>query len=153
MTHTVEDPTPTTEDPTLDRAAQEVDWATLRERARDVVERAYAPYSGVRVGAAALCEDGTIVTGCNVENASIGIGICAEVNLCGHLVAAGAPRPVALAVVAGDHEPIAPCGRCRQFLYEFGGGELLIELDRGVVTLDELLPDAFGPADVPERRG
>ena len=100
-----------------------------------------------------MCEDGSIVTGCNVENASIGIGICAEVNLCGHLVAAGAPRPLALAVVAGDHRPIAPCGRCRQFLYEFGGDQLLIELERGVVTLGDLLPDAFGPDDVVDRRG
>jgi len=148
----VEDP-PSTEDPTLDPATHDVDWAMLRARAAEIVERAYAPYSGVRVGAAALCADGSIVTGCNVENASTGIGICAEVNLCGHLVAAGGARPVALAVVAGDHLPIAPCGRCRQFLYEFGGGELLIELDRGVVTLDELLPDAFGPDDLPARRG
>lgn len=130
--------------------------------ARAMTDRAYAPYSGVRVGAAALCEDGSIVTGCNVENASIGIGICAEVNLCGHLVAARAPdgsghntspRPIALSVVAGDLQPIAPCGRCRQFLYEFGGPDLLIELDDRVTTLGELLPEAFGPADVAGRAG
>ncbi|CAN5466965.1 cytidine deaminase [soil metagenome] len=130
-----------------------VDWDALRALAIQMTERSYAPYSGVRVGAAAVCEDGSIVTGCNVENASIGIGICAEVNLCGHLVAAGGPQPLALAVVAGDHRPIAPCGRCRQFLYEFGGDQLLIELERGVVTLGELLPDAFGPDDVVDRKG
>jgi cytidine deaminase len=131
----------------------EIDFADLRALAIAMVDRAYAPYSGVRVGAAGLCEDGSIVTGCNVENASIGIGICAEVNLCGHLVASGCSRLVALSVVAGDHQPIAPCGRCRQFLYEFGGDELLIELDRGVVSLGELLPDAFGPDDVARRAG
>jgi cytidine deaminase len=131
----------------------EIDWDVLRRRAIEMTDRAYAPYSGVRVGAAALCADGSIVSGCNVENASTGIGICAEVNLCGHLVAAAGARPVALAVVAGDHLPIAPCGRCRQFLFEFGGGDLLIELDRGVVPLSDLLPDAFGPDDVGTRTG
>lgn len=115
--------------------------------------RAYAPYSGVHVGAAAWCEDGTIVTGCNVENASTGLGICAEVNLCGHLVAAGGGRPVALAVVAGDGAPLTPCGRCRQVLHEFADDGLLIELPRGVVTLGELFPDAFGRDDVAGRTG
>jgi len=133
--------------------AMPIDWAELRRRAVEMTDRSYAPYSGVRVGAAAMCADGTIIVGCNVENASTGIGICAEVNLCGHMVAAGSPRPVALAVVAGDREPIAPCGRCRQFLFEFGGGDLLIELSRGVVPLRELLPDAFGPDDVGARAG
>ena len=131
----------------------EIDWAELRRGAIQMTDRSYAPYSGVRVGAAALLADGTIVRGCNVENASTGIGICAEVNLCGHMVAAGGARPVALAVVAGDHLPIAPCGRCRQFLFEFGGGDLLIELDRGVVPLSQLLPDPFGPDDVGARTG
>lgn len=166
--------------------AHEIDWQVLRTEARAMADRAYAPYSGVRVGAAALCDDGTVIAGCNVENASIGIGICAEVNLCGHLVAARSPgrsagpdrsassdqsdgavdspvdgaadgaeapiaRPVALSVVAGDHRPIAPCGRCRQFLYEFAGPDLLIELDDRMVTLGELLPEAFGPQDFAAR--
>ncbi|MGB3410516.1 MAG: cytidine deaminase [Microthrixaceae bacterium] len=142
--------------------AHEIDWQVLRTEARAMADRAYAPYSGVRVGAAALCDDGTVIAGCNVENASIGIGICAEVNLCGHLVASRSPgkrdgpqaplaRPVALSVVAGDHRPIAPCGRCRQFLYEFAGPDLLIELDDRMATLGELLPEAFGPQDVAAR--
>lgn len=130
-----------------------IDWEPLRERARAMTERSYSPYSGVRVGAAAICADGRVVEGCNVENASTGIGICAEVNLAGQLVASGGGRLVALAVVAGDGEPISPCGRCRQFLYEFGGAELLVDLDDGPVSLGELLPNAFGPDDVAGRAG
>lgn len=130
-----------------------VDWELLRSRARAMTERSYSPYSGVRVGAAAVCADGRVVQGCNVENASTGIGICAEVNLAGQLVASGGGRLVALAVVAGDGEPIPPCGRCRQVLHEFGGPELLIELEGGPVTLGELLPHAFGPDDLAGRAG
>lgn len=135
------DPTPT--DP-IDRAVP-VDWAALRSAAIHMTGRSYAPYSGLRVGAAALCADGRIITGCNVENASTGLGICAEVNLCGHLVAADAPRPIAMSIVGVDGRPIAPCGRCRQFLYEFADDDLLIEMDSGLVTLGELLPHPFGP--------
>jgi cytidine deaminase len=118
-----------------------------------MTERSYAPYSRVRVGAAALVDDGRVVEGCNVENASTGIGICAEVSLSAELVASGGGRLVALAVVAGDGLPISPCGRCRQFLYEFGGPDLVVETARGLVTLGDLLPDAFGPDDLPERAG
>lgn len=131
----------------------EADWDELRRRARSMLERSYAPYSGVRVGAAGITNDGTVVTGCNVENASIGIGICAEVNLAGTLVASGGGRLRALAVVAGDGEPIIPCGRCRQFLYELGGSELLVATQHGVLTLGELLPHPFGPDDVAVRAG
>jgi cytidine deaminase len=130
-----------------------VDWAALRTAATEQTGRAYAPYSDVRVGAAGLTADGRIVAGCNVENACSGLGICAEVNLCGHLVASGGGRLVAISVVAGDGRPLSPCGRCRQVLYEFGGPELLVERDSGVVTLAELLPDPFGPDDVAGRSG
>ena len=130
-----------------------VDWDDLRRRAAEMARHSYAPYSGVRVGAAAVTDDGRVVEGCNVENASTGIGICAEVNLAGTLVSTGGGRLVAMAVVAGDGLPIAPCGRCRQFLYEFGGDDLLIELEDGIAALGDLLPHAFGPADVGERRG
>lgn len=126
-------------------------WEDLTDRARAMVAQAYAPYSRVHVGAAALTGEGRIVTGCNVENASTGIGICAEVNLTGSLVATGGSRLVALVVLAGDGEPIMPCGRCRQFLYEFGGNELAIATAAGVMTLGELLPHAFGPDDVAAR--
>lgn len=134
-----------------DPAVTEALWSQLAERAAEMVGIAYAPYSRVHVGAAALVDDGRIVTGCNVENASTGLGICAEVNLTGALVSSGGGRLVALSVLAGDQQPIMPCGRCRQFLYEFGGDELLVATSEGVLTLGQLLPHAFGPGDVSAR--
>lgn len=131
----------------------EVDWPQLFERAQTMAERAYAPYSRVRVGAATLTGDGRVVEGCNVENASVGIGTCAEVNLCGNLVATGGGSLTALTVVAGDGEPIIPCGRCRQFLFEFGGPGLAVATEHGLLTLAELLPYPFGPDDVGARAG
>jgi cytidine deaminase len=116
-----------------------------------MVARAYAPYSDVRVGAAGITDDGRIVQGCNVENASSGLGICAEVNLVGSLVATGGGRLLALSVLAGDGEPIMPCGRCRQVLYEVGGAELLVATTQGVMAIGELLPHPFGPHDIAER--
>ena len=130
-----------------------VPWDELRRRARAMTERSYAPYSGVRVGAAAICDDGRVVEGCNVENASTGIGVCAEVTLASAMVASGGGRLVALSVVAGDGKPIVPCGRCRQFLHEFGGSDLLVEIDGGIASLGELLPHPFGPDDVAGRAG
>jgi len=130
-----------------------VDWDALRAGARAMAARAYAPYSGVRVGACGLAEDGRRVHGCNVENASYGVGLCAECGLVGDLVATGGGRLVALAVVAGDGEALAPCGRCRQLLHEHGGGALLLDRPGGPVPLAALLPDAFGPEDVRERAG
>jgi len=131
--------------------APEIDWEQLRAEARAMAERAYAPYSGVRVGAAGLADDGRVVVGCNVENASIGIGICAEVNMAGHLVATGGGTLVAVVSVAGDGDALTPCGRCRQFLYEFGGAQILVDRPNGPVELGDLLPDAFGPEDVAAR--
>ncbi|WCO68704.1 cytidine deaminase [Iamia majanohamensis] len=133
-------------------AAPSVDWEALRAAAREVAARAYAPYSGVRVGAAALVDDGRVVTGCNVENASIGLTTCAENGLASALAATGGGRLVALAVVAGDGAYLAPCGRCRQVLSEFAGPDLVVDTGAGTVTLGELLPGAFGPADVDARR-
>jgi len=131
----------------------EVDWDALRARAREVAERAYAPYSGVRVGAAALVDDGRVVVGCNVENASIGLTTCAENGVASALAASGGGRIVALAVVAGDGEYLAPCGRCRQVLSEFADPDVMvIDTGSGTVTLGELLPGAFGPADLAARR-
>jgi len=115
--------------------------------------RAYAPYSGVRVGACALTDSGRLVHGCNVENASLGLTLCAECGLVGDLVATGGGRLVALAVVAGDGDPLAPCGRCRQLLYEHGGAALLLDRPSGPVPLGSLLPGAFGPDDLRERAG
>ena len=126
-------------------------WDELRAEARRMAALAYAPYSGVHVGAAALVDDGRVVSGANVENASYGLTLCAECSIASALVSSGGGRLVALAVVGGDGEYLAPCGRCRQVLYEVGGPELLVETDTGVVTLDDLLPGAFGPADLPAR--
>jgi cytidine deaminase len=133
-------------------AASDVDWERLRAEARAMAARAYAPYSGVRVGAAALVDDGRIVTGCNVENASIGLTTCAENGVASALAASGGGRLVALAVVAGDGEYLAPCGRCRQVLWEFADPDMPVDTGDGATTLGELLPGAFGPADLAARR-
>ncbi|MEU2793044.1 cytidine deaminase [Streptomyces sp. NPDC007100] len=123
-----------------------VDWGRLREAARDAMSRAYAPYSGYPVGAAALVDDGRTVVGCNVENASYGLGLCAECGLVSALAATGGGRLTAFTCVDGRGELLVPCGRCRQLLYEHGGPELLIDAgEAGVRRLDDLLPDAFGP--------
>jgi cytidine deaminase len=132
----------------------DIDWDALRRAAREVAGRAYAPYSHLHVGAAGLTDDGRIVTGCNVENASYGLSLCAECGLVSNLRATGGGRLVAVAVVGGpdtDHlAPLAPCGRCRQVLHEHGGGALLVDASgSGPRPLRELLPEAFGPADLP----
>ena len=117
-----------------------------------VAEHAYAPYSGLRVGAAGLAADGQVVTGCNVENASYGLTLCAECGLVSALHAAGAGALRAVAVVAGDGAPLLPCGRCRQLLLEAGGGDLLVDTAEGPVELKVLLPAAFTGTDLTQRR-
>ncbi|MFC8271991.1 cytidine deaminase [Streptomyces sp. NPDC057271] len=121
------------------------DWELLRVTARDAMSRAYAPYSGFPVGAAALVDDGRVVSGCNVENASYGLGLCAECGLVSQLQATGGGRLTHFVCVDGQGEALVPCGRCRQLLYEFGGPELVLETPAGFVTLAEMLPQAFGP--------
>jgi cytidine deaminase len=128
----------------------EPDWDALRQQARAMLDHAYAPYSKVKVGAAALVDDGRTITGCNVENASYGLTLCAECGVASQLAATGGGRLVALSVVGTDGAYLAPCGRCRQVLFEFGGPDLLLDTDHGIVTLDDLLPHAFGPADLPD---
>jgi cytidine deaminase len=135
----------------------QIDWPGLRAAAADVAGRAYAPYSRLRVGAAGLTGDGLVVTGCNVENASFGLTLCAECGLVSALHAtppAGDAPPVlfAVAVVAGDGEALLPCGRCRQLLLEAGGPALLVDTADGPLLLGELLPAAFGGADLSARR-
>ncbi|MEI5102005.1 cytidine deaminase [Streptomyces sp. PmtG] len=122
-----------------------VDWEALRDAAREAMSRAYAPYSGFPVGAAALAEDGRTVTGCNVENASYGLGLCAECGLISQLQLTGGGRLTHFTCVDGKGDILMPCGRCRQLLYEFGGPGLLLETSSGVRALGEMLPDAFGP--------
>ncbi|MEW2481318.1 cytidine deaminase [Mycobacterium sp. NPDC051198] len=129
----------------------DVDWNLLRYKAIEASSRAYAPYSGFPVGAAALVDDGRVVTGCNVENVSYGLGLCAECAVACALHSGGGGRLIALACVGPDGGALMPCGRCRQVLLEHGGPELLIDHPRGPRPLGELLPDAFGPDDL-ERR-
>ncbi|MEW2523562.1 cytidine deaminase [Streptomyces sp. NPDC047071] len=124
------------------------DWEALRDAAREAMSRAYAPYSGFPVGAAALADDGRTVTGCNVENASYGLGLCAECGLISQLQLTGGGRLTHFTCVDGKGDILMPCGRCRQLLYEFGGPGLLIETASGVRSLAELLPDAFGPENL-----
>jgi len=143
------------------------DWPALRAAATAAAGRAYAPYSGLRVGAAGLTDDGRIIVGSNVENASFGLTLCAECGLVSALHGAGPadksdqpdqpdqPGPtelVAVAVVAGDGDPLLPCGRCRQLLLEAGGGNLLVDTADGPVELKVLLPAAFTGTDLSQRR-
>jgi len=127
---------------------REIDWDALSAAAVDAMRHAYAPYSNFPVGAAALVDDGRVVSGCNVENASYGLGLCAECGLVSALHASGGGRLVALACVGADGQPLMPCGRCRQLLWEHGGPELLLKSARGIVPMTEVLPDAFGPDDL-----
>ncbi|MFD1044922.1 cytidine deaminase [Kibdelosporangium lantanae] len=127
------------------------DWDGLRIAAVEAAARAYCPYSGLQVGAAALVDDGRVIAGCNVENASYGLGLCAECTLVGQLRLTGGGRLVALACRSGVGDLLMPCGRCRQVIYEFGGPECLIDTPRGVLPMSEVLPDAFGPEDLPVR--
>lgn len=129
--------------------SRQIDWDLLRRNAIEVAANAYAPYSGLRVGAAGLTEDGRVVTGCNVENVSYGLGLCAECAVVCGLYAAGGGRLVALSCSNADGNLLMPCGRCRQVLLEHGGSQLLIDHPAGARPLAELLPDAFGPDALP----
>src|SRR5580700_6307461 len=130
----------------------EIDWPELRAAATDVAGRAYAPYSRLRVGAAGQADDGRVITGCNVENASFGLTLCAECGLVSALHATGGGTLAAVSVVAGDGAPLVPCGRCRQLLIEHGGPGLLLDADGGPQELGTLLPSAFTGSDLVGRR-
>ena len=125
-----------------------VDWDRLRTAAREASRHAYVPYSHFPVGAAGLVDDGRVVTGCNVENASYGLTLCAECGLISALHISGGGRIVALACVDGSGSALMPCGRCRQLLWEHGGAECLVDSPSGVLTMSDLLPQAFGPDDL-----
>ena len=133
--------------------APEVDWHGLREAARAVMKRAYAPYSGFNVGAAGLVDDGRVVVGCNVENAAYGVALCAECGMVSALHAGGGGRLLAVVCVGPDGEAVMPCGRCRQLLWENGGPSMLLETARGALPMTEVLPDAFGPEDLHRAAG
>jgi len=121
------------------------EWERLARAAREAAARAYVPYSGFPVGAAALTEDGRLVTGCNVENASYGVTLCAECTLVGQLHLTGGGRLRAFYCVDGNGNVLMPCGRCRQLLYEHRGAGMRLMTVSGIRTMDEVLPDAFGP--------
>ena len=130
------------------KVSTEIDWQALRDKAIAVAALAYAPYSGFGVGAAALVDDGRVVAGCNVENVSYGLGLCAECAAVCALHSSGGGRLVALVCVDGAGRLLMPCGRCRQILLEHGGPQLLVAHPDGPRPLGELLPDAFGPDDL-----
>ena len=128
--------------------ADAIDWKLLRDKAIHAARGAYARYSGFPVGAAALVDDGRIITGCNVENVSYGLGLCAECAVVCALHSTGGGRLRALVCVDGGGALLMPCGRCRQVLLEHGGPDLLIDHPEGPRRLGVLLPDAFGPDDI-----
>jgi cytidine deaminase len=128
-----------------------IDWPALRSTAARMTERAYAPYSRLHVGAAGVTSDGRVVTGCNVENASYGLTLCAECGLVSALHASGGGSLAAVSVAGGDGQRLLPCGRCRQLLMEAGGPGLLVDTDAGPTELASLLPAAFTSADLPQR--
>jgi cytidine deaminase len=125
-----------------------MDWELLTAEAVAVAERAYAPYSGFPVGAAAKVDDGRVVVGCNVENAAYGVTLCAECGVVSQLHATGGGRLTHFVCVNGLGEVIMPCGRCRQLLHEHGGPTLVLMTPEGEKSMDQVLPQAFGPDDL-----
>ena len=128
----------------------DIDWDELRSAATEAMHRAYAPYSRFKVGAAALVADGRIVSGCNVENASYGVTLCAECGLVSELHMSGGGQLVAFVCVDGEGRTLMPSGRCRQLLFEHAIPGMLLETVIGIRTIDEVLPDAFGPRQLDE---
>lgn len=124
----------------------------LMSAAREAAEKAYAPYSRFRVGAAILTEGGAVHAGCNVENASYGMSICAERNAATTMISAGPDdRKIrSVAIFSPNASPCFPCGACRQFLREFGCEEVVVEDASGLrrYPFEEILPNSFGPEDL-----
>ena len=129
-----------------------INWDELRDVANESMKQAYAPYSNFPVGAAALTTDGRIVAGCNVENASYGLGLCAECSMVSNLMMTGGGKLVAFTCVDGHGNVLMPCGRCRQLLFEHSAPGMVLETVSGLKTIDEVIPDAFGPLDLEERK-
>ncbi len=128
-----------------------IDWQRLRAAAHDATSRSYAPYSKFRVGAAGLTDDGRVITGCNVENASYGLSLCAECGLVSRLHDSGGGKLVAVTAMHADGTILAPCGRCRQLLLEAGGKELMVDAPSGAKPISDLLPDSFSIEDLETR--
>ena len=123
----------------------DIDWDSLRAVAVEAMRKAYVPYSRFPVGVAAIVDDGRVISGCNVENASYGLTLCAECTLVSNLIMTGGGRLVAFTCVDGDGGALMPCGRCRQLLFEHSAEGMLLETVSGIRTIDEVIPDAFGP--------
>lgn len=130
----------------MSNRAADVDWDALRALASEAMRKAYVPYSKFPVGVAAIVDDGRTITGCNVENASYGLTLCAECALVSTLHLTGGGKLVSFTCVDGDGNILMPCGRCRQLLFEHAAPGMLLETVSGVRTIDEVLPDAFGPS-------
>jgi cytidine deaminase len=128
--------------------AQSINWNQIHDLAKEAMKKAYAPYSKYPVGVAALVSDGRLISGCNVENASYGLGLCAECSLVSALVTSGGGRLLAIVCVDGAGNFLAPCGRCRQLLFEHGGNDALLMTPDGPQTMAAMLPWAFGPDDL-----
>lgn len=126
----------------------DINWDALRTAANDAMNKAYAPYSNFPVGAAGQVDDGRIVSGCNVENASYGVGLCAECALVSALAMSGGGKLVAFTCVDGNGAVLMPCGRCRQLLFEHSAPGMVLETVSGIKTIDQVLPDAFGPREL-----
>ncbi len=123
----------------------EIDWDALRALAAEALTHADVPDSKFPVGVAAIVDDGRIIKGANVENASYGLTLCAECALVSSLHMTGGGKLVAFACVDGHGNALMPCGRCRQLLYEHSARGMLLATVSGIKTIDEVLPDAFGP--------
>jgi cytidine deaminase len=131
----------------------EIDWDGLRAVANEAATHAYVPYSEFPVGVAALVDDGRVISGCNVENASYGLTLCAECALVSTLHMTGGGKLVAFTCVDGNGDALMPCGRCRQLLFEHSAEGMLLETVSGIKTIDEVIPDAFGPRTLAVYRG
>ena len=130
----------------------EINWAELKAAAIKALEGSYSPYSNFPVGAAALTDSGKIITGANIENASYGLGLCAECSLISELFRTGGGKLVAFACVDRHGNELMPCGRCRQLLFEHHAPGMLLNTVSGIKSIQEVLPDAFGPDDLLERK-
>ena len=130
--------------------SSDIDWDSLRAQAREAATHAYVPYSNFPVGVAAIVDDGRVLTGANVENASYGLTLCAECALVSSLHMTGGGKLVAFTCVDGHGNALMPCGRCRQLLFEHSADGMLLETVSGIKTIDEVIPDAFGPRTLEE---
>ena len=128
--------------------SMEIDWKALQVKATEAMKKSYSPYSKFPVGVAAKVSDGRIISGCNVENASYGLTLCAECSLVSELIMSGGGRLIAVVCVDKDGNLLSPCGRCRQLLYEHGGDSLELLTPEGPKNMAVILPWGFGPKDL-----